>query len=163
MLVLNIRPSTIVEETRLRVRTRMKITGLLSFPTGAGILLQWILVWSGMFPIVESVPGFRNYFFSFVIADFWLIVAAFLTTIFTPRRDPKAILFGIALGSAMIFFSLYAFMYDLNTGLLTNVTADELFGKAVTLYNFLGGVVFMVLSWGSRNAFGMKADLASRA
>lgn len=63
----------------------------------------------------------------------------------------------------MIFFSLYAFMYDLNTGLLTNVTADELFGKAVTLYNFLGGVVFMVLSWGSRNAFGMKADLASRA
>jgi hypothetical protein len=50
---------------------------VLSFLTGAGILLQWILIWSGRFPVEESVPGFRNYFLSFQVADLWLILLAF--------------------------------------------------------------------------------------
>ena len=128
---------------------------MLSFLTGIGVLSQWILIWSGLFPVAESVPGFRNYFISFVIADFWLILAAFLTAAFTLRKDQKAVLFGIALGSAMLFFGLYALIYDLNTGLLFRFTPDELFGKAVTVYNVLGGILFMFLSWKNRGAFGM--------
>jgi len=120
---------------------------VLSFLTGAGILLQWILVWSGRFPVTESVPGFRNYFLSFVAADLWLIIAAFLTGIFVLLKDPRALLFGVALGSAMVFFGLYSLLYDLNTGLLFSFAAGELFGKAVTLYNILAGFLFMFLSW----------------
>ncbi|MBM4425632.1 MAG: hypothetical protein FJ031_00190 [Chloroflexi bacterium] len=89
----------------------------LSFLTGAGILLQWILVWTGRFPVKESVPGFRNYFLSFQVADLWLILLAFLTGTFILLKNPKALLFGIALGSAMVFFGLYSLLYDLNTGL----------------------------------------------
>jgi len=120
---------------------------VLSFLTGAGILLQWILVWSGRFPVTESVPGFRNYFLSFVAADLWLTIAAFLTGIFVLLKDPRALLFGVALGSAMVFFGLYSLLYDLNTGLLFSFAAGELFGKAVTLYNILVGFLFMFLSW----------------
>jgi hypothetical protein len=120
---------------------------VLSFLTGAGILLQWILVWSGRFSVTESVPGFRNYFLSFVAADLWLIIAAFLTGIFVLLKDPRALLFGVALGSAMVFFGLYSLLYDLNTGLLFSFAAGELFGKAVTLYNILAGFLFMFLSW----------------
>lgn len=112
----------------------------LSLATGSGILLQWILVWSGAFPVSESVPGFRNYFLSFVAADLWLVVASFMTGTFILLKDPKALLFGVALGSAMVFFGLYALMYDLNTGLLFDFSAGELFGKAVTLYSLLVGV-----------------------
>jgi hypothetical protein len=119
----------------------------LSFLTGGGILLQWVFVWSGKFPIDETVPGFRNYFLSFQAADLWLILLAFLTGVFLILRNPKAILFGIALGSAMVFFGLYALMYDLNTGLFFNFSASELFGKFVTFYNILAGLLFISLSW----------------
>lgn len=120
---------------------------VLSFLTGAGILLQWILIWSGRFPVEESVPGFRNYFLSFQLADLWLILLAFLTGTFILLKNPKALLFGIALGSAMVFFGLYALLYDLNTGLFYDFSAGELFGKFVTFYNILAGLVIMRLSW----------------
>ncbi len=126
----------------------------LSLATGSGILLQWILVWSGAFPVSESVPGFRNYFLSFVAADLWLVVASFMTGTFILLKDARALLFGVALGSAMVFFGLYALMYDLNTGLLFDFSAGELFGKAVTLYNLLVGVLLMVLSWRDRDVLG---------
>ncbi len=84
------------------------IACVLSFLTATGILLQWVLVWSGKFPVTESVPGFRNYFYSFIVADLWLILAASMTGIFILLKDPRALLFGIALGSAMVFFGLYS-------------------------------------------------------
>ena len=127
--------------------TQRKVLLVLSALTGAGILLQWILVWAGAFHVQETIPGYRHYFLSFVAADTWLILAAFLTTAFLLRSDPRAAASGVALGSAMLFFGLYAFMYDLRTGLLWQITSEEVFGKAVTLYNILGGVFLMLLIW----------------
>jgi hypothetical protein len=129
------------------VKASRVLVCVLSFLTGAGILLQWILVWSSRFPVTESVPGFRTYFLSFVAADLWLTFAAFMTGTFVLLKDPRALLFGVALGSAMVFFGLYSLLYDLNTGLLFSFEAGELFGKAVTLYNILAGFLFMFLSW----------------
>ncbi|MDO8963620.1 MAG: hypothetical protein Q7W30_03915 [Coriobacteriia bacterium] len=122
----------------------------LSLATGSGILLQWILVWTGAFPVADSVPGFRTYFLSFVVADLWLIATAFMTGLFILRKDHRALLFGVALGSAMVFFGLYALTYDFNTGLLFDLSARELFGKAVTLYNLVAGALILVLSWRDR-------------
>jgi hypothetical protein len=108
------------------------------------------MVWPGRFPVAESVPGFRHYFLSFVAADLWLVLAAFLTGTFILRRDRRAVLFGVALGSAMVFFGLYSLVYDLNTGLFFNLAPGELFGKVVTFYNILAGLLFMFLSWRDR-------------
>ena len=124
----------------------------LSLATGACVLLQWTMVWLGAFPVLESVPGFRNYFVSFVAADLWLVVTSVLTGVSIYLNDAKAVLFGVALGSAMVFFGLYALAYDFNTGLLFDLSARELFGKAVTLYNLLAGSLIMVLSWRDRGA-----------
>ncbi len=134
------------------MRTSRAFTCILSFLTGAGILLQWIFVWSGNFSVDESVPGFRNYFLSFQAADLWLILLAFMTGISIILRNPKALLFGIALGSAMVFFGLYSLLYDFNTGLLFNFSTSELFGKGVTFYNLLAGLLFIFLSWKERDA-----------
>jgi len=98
--------------------TSKSALGVLSVLTGTGTLAQWILAWTGVFPVAETVPGFRNYFLSFAVADMWLVVAAFLTAALIARRDPRALVFGVALGSAMVFFGLYALMYDLNIGVL---------------------------------------------
>jgi len=107
----------------------------------------------GKFPVDESVPGFRNYFLSFQAADLWLILLAFLTGIFIILKNPKAVLFGIGLGSAMVFFGLYALLYDLNTGLFFNFSTSELFGKCVTFYTIFASLLFMFLSWKDRQNF----------
>jgi len=126
-----------------------RVVAVLSALTGAGILLQWILVWSGAFPVVESTPGFRYYFLSFAVADMWLVFAAFLTALLVLKADRRAVLAAVALGSAMLFFGLYALLYDFNTGLLFKMSADELFGKGVTLYNIAVGLALIVLAWRS--------------
>lgn len=113
----------------------------LSLATGSGIILQWILVWSGAFPVSESVPGFRNYFLCFVAADLWLVVASFMTGTLLLLKDPRALLFGRA-----HVRSQYRPAVRLLSG--------ELFGKAVTLYNLLVGVLLMVLSWRDRTSSG---------
>ncbi|MEQ1731616.1 MAG: 2-dehydropantoate 2-reductase N-terminal domain-containing protein [Vicinamibacterales bacterium] len=87
---------------------------------------------------------------SFVAADLWLVVASVLTGVFILRNDARALLFGVSLGSSMVFFGLYAFTYDLRTGLLFDFSAGEVFGKAVTLYNLLAGLLIMALSWRDR-------------
>ena len=51
----------------------------------------WALVWLGAFPVPESVPGFRNYFLSFVAADLWLVVASVLAGVFVLLNDAKAL------------------------------------------------------------------------
>jgi len=112
-------------------------------------LLQWVLVWTGAFPVVESTPGFRDYFLSFAAADMWLVFAALLTALLVLKADKRAVLASVALGSAMLFFGLYALLYDFNTGLLFKMSADELFGKGVTLYNIVVGLVLMGLAWRS--------------
>ena len=103
-----------------------------------------------MFPVDDSVPGFRNYFLSFQVAHLYLVLLAFFTTAFILLRDSKALLFGIALGSAMVFFGLYSLLYDLNTRLFFDFSAGELFGKFVTFYNILAGLLFIFLSWKDR-------------
>jgi hypothetical protein len=129
------------------MKTSRALVCVLSFLTGAGILFQWVLVWSGRFPVEESVPGFRNYFLSFQVADMWLILLAFMAGTFVLLKNPKALLFEIALGSAMVFFGLYSLLYDLNTGLFYDFSAGEFFGKFVTFYNLLIGFLFMFLGW----------------
>ncbi len=132
------------------MKTSQIVICVLSFLTGAGILLQWIFVWLGIFPVDESVPGFRNYFLSFQVADLWLIILAFLTGVNIILKNTKALLFGIALGSAMVFFGLYSLLYDLNTGLFLNFSESELFGKGVTFYNIFAGLSFILFSWKDR-------------
>lgn len=120
---------------------------ILSYLTGFGILFTWVLVWIGVFPVEDKIPGFKNYFMSFQITDLWLMVNAFLTGTYILLKNPKSTLFGISLGSSMIFFGLNSFLYDWNTNLLFDFSASELFGKLITIYNVTGGIFFMVYFW----------------
>ena len=132
------------------MKATQKTSCTLSILTGSGILFQWILVWVGIISVDESIPGFRNYFLSFQVADLYLVLLAFLTAAFVILRDQKALLFEIALGSAMVFFGLYSLLYDLNTGLFFDFSIGELFGKFVTFYNILVGLLFIILGWKDR-------------
>jgi len=120
--------------------------GLTAFTT-FGIVAYWITVFTGIFKVTELVPGYRNWFMSFPLADGWIAVVSLLAFIFLLRGDDKASLFGLLAGSSLIFLGLYALLYGINTGLLFILTTDELIEIAIKVYCLSVGSFFIVYFW----------------
>jgi hypothetical protein len=120
--------------------------GLTAFTT-FGIIVYWILFFTGTFKVTELVPGYRNWFMSFPLADGWIALVSFLAFIFLLNGDTKASLFGLLTGSSLIFLGLYALMYGINTGLLFILTTDELIEIAIKVYCLSVGSFFIVYFW----------------
>jgi hypothetical protein len=121
--------------------------------TALGITLYWLLVFTGIFPVEELVPGYKNWFMSFPVADLWIAIAALIAGIALLKEKEIAIPFGIACGSSLIFLGLYAFLYGINTGLLFILTLDEIIEIAIKIYCLSVGSLFIVNFWKLRAEF----------
>ncbi len=122
----------------------------LSFFTTFGILTYWALVFTGIFPVPEMLPGYTDWFMAFPLADSWIAITAFLGGIYLLKGKETAIPFGIAAGSGLIFLGLYAFLYGYNTGLLFMQTVDEYVEIIIKLYALSVGSFFIHSYWRSR-------------
>ncbi len=112
--------------------------------TAVGIIAYWTLVFAGLFPVEDIVPGYKNWFMSFPAADFWIAVNAILLAVFIRKGDEgKSAVFGLMAASGMIFLGLYALVYGINTGLLFKLTADELIEIAIKIYCLSVGAYFI--------------------
>jgi hypothetical protein len=120
--------------------------GLTGFTT-VGILVYWSLVFTRIFPVTDLVPGYRNWFMSFHLADGWIAAVALLAFVFLLQNDEKAALFGLLTGSSLIFLGLYALLYGVNTGLLFILTADEIIEIGIKVYCLTVGSFFIVYFW----------------
>lgn len=120
--------------------------GLTAFTT-FGIVVYWALVFTNVFKVTELVPGYKNWFMSFPLADGWIAVASLLAFIFLLQGDNRATLFGLLTGSSLIFLGLYALLYGMNTGLLFILTTDELIEIAIKVYCLSVGSFFIVYFW----------------
>ncbi len=120
--------------------------GLTGFTT-LGIFIYWSLVFARIFPVTELVPGYRNWFMSFPLADGWIAVVSLLAFVFLLQNNEKAALFGLLTGSSLIFLGLYALLYGVNTGLLFNLTTDELIEIGIKVYCLTVGTFFIVYFW----------------
>lgn len=107
--------------------------------TAAGIIAYWIAVFSGAFPVDELVPGYRNWFMSFPLADFWIALTAVLAVAFAASNRALSVTAIAAAGSGLIFLGLNAFAYGVNTGLVNNLTADEIAEIAIKVYCLTAG------------------------
>jgi hypothetical protein len=128
----------------------------LSFFTSAGVLAYWSLVFAGIFPVEEIIPGYRDWFLAFPLADLWIAVCAFLAGIFLVNGRELAAPFGIAAGSGLIFLGLYALLYGINTGLLFNLNVGEIIEIGIKLYSLSVGSFFIVCFWRVRNSLAMR-------
>ena len=120
--------------------------GLTAFTT-FGIMVYWLLVFTNIFKVSELVPGYRNWFMSFPLADGWIAIASLLAFIFLLQGDSRAALFGLLSGSSLIFLGLYALLYGFNTGLIFQLTTDELIEIAIKAYCLSVGTFFIVYFW----------------
>jgi len=130
-----------------------KIISSLAFFTAIGVIAYWVLVFTGIFPVEELVPGYKNWFMSFPIADLWIAISALLAGIFLLKNNELSIPLGIACGSSLVFLGLYALLYGVNTGLLFMLTVDEIIEIAIKIYCLSVGPLFMVYFWKLRNSF----------
>lgn len=115
--------------------------------TTIGIIVYWTLVFAKIFPVTELVPGYKNWFMSFPLADGWIAVTSLLAFIFLLQDKPKAALFGLLTGSSLIFLGLYALLYGVNTGLLFILTTDELIEIGIKVYCLSVGSFFIIYFW----------------
>jgi hypothetical protein len=115
--------------------------------TSLGIIGYWLTVLTGLFPVVELVPGYRAWFLSFPVADLWIAFCSALMVWCTFKQDERAALFGGLTGSGLIFLGLYAFAYGINTGLLFHLTIDEIIEIAIKLYCLSVGPLLIVQTW----------------
>lgn len=115
--------------------------------TTLGIISYWMSVFTGIFPVTDLVPGYRNWFMSFPLPDGWIATMSLLALIFLLKGDDRASLFGLLTGSSLIFLGLYALMYGINTGLLFILTMDELIEIAIKIYCLSVGSFLIVYFW----------------
>ena len=102
--------------------------------TAAGIFAYWILVIVGVFPVDDLVPGYKNWFMSFPVADGWIAIASILAATLCKSNKRLSAIFTSAAGSGLIFLGLYAFAYGFNTGLVYHLTFDEGIEIAIKVY-----------------------------
>ncbi len=115
--------------------------------TTLGIISYWTSVFTEIFPVTDLVPGYRNWFMSFPLPDGWIAITSLLSFFYLIQNKDKASLFGMLTGSSLIFLGLYALMYGINTGLLFNLTTDELIEIAIKVYCLSVGAFFVVYFW----------------
>lgn len=120
----------------------------LLFFTAGGTTLYWILVFLGVFPVTDIVPGYRTWFMSFPLADGWMAASALISAVYLLKGDRRAGVFGICAGSAMIFLGLCALLYGINTGLLFTLTIDGIIEICIKVYCLSVGSYFIYFSWG---------------
>jgi hypothetical protein len=119
----------------------------LTFFTTFGIAAYWTLVFIGIFSVTELVPGYKDWFMSFPLADGWIAVVSLLAFVFLLQNNEKAALFGLLTGSSLIFLGLYALLYGINSGLLFILTVDEIIEIGIKVYCLSAGSFFIVYFW----------------
>jgi hypothetical protein len=129
-----------------------KVVVFISIFTAVLGIFYWISVFSGIFPVEELVPGYRNWFMSFPIADSWMFICAICAAIYALRNHSLAALFASLTGASMIFLGLYAFAYGVNTGLLFILTTDEIIEIAIKVYCLAAGSMIIYHGWKLNNS-----------
>jgi len=116
----------------------------LSVFTSVGTLLYWLLVFTGIFPLVEIVPGYITWFQSFPLADFWIVItSALLAFAIKTNRNVMAMVCGLLSASSMIFLALNGLMFGINTGMICMLTVDEIIEIAIKLYCLSVGTFYI--------------------
>lgn len=124
-----------------------KVVVTITILTAVVGIFYWISVFSGIFPVEELVPGYRNWFMSFPIADSWMFICAIFACIYALKNHSLVALFAPLTGASMIFLGLYAFTYGANTGLLFILTIDEIIEIAIKIYCLAAGSMIIYHGW----------------
>jgi hypothetical protein len=121
------------------MKRRTKIAIGIGALTALFEVAYWALVFTGLIPVTDLVPGYRHWFLAFATPDAWIAVSGVWLVAALARRGSTARVAAACLGSALIFLGLYAVTYGAVTGLLFDLTTDELIEIAIKVYCLSAG------------------------
>lgn len=130
---------------------KSRIFAFISSFTAVSMILQWILIYAGLFPAENGIPGSRFYLMSFQLADAFMITFMLAQAISLYRNQKRAHFYGTVAGSGMLFFGLYASVYDYYTGQWSLFTGLDLYGRFVAIFNVVYGISLLRYSYQSFN------------
>jgi hypothetical protein len=126
----------------------MKYRGLilsLSLFTAFGNLIYWALVFLGLSPVVELVPGYTTWFWSFPLPDFWIVITSVLLAFAVKtNRYVMAIVCGLLTASSLIFLALNELMFSFYTGMIFLPLSDIGFDFVIKTYCLSVGTFFII-------------------
>ena len=125
----------------------LKLLKGLLLTTAVFVVLYWTSVFAGAFPLEELVPGYKNWFVSFPLPDFYIATCAMLALSYLSKDKQLGGLFTALAGSGLIFLGLYALAYGHNTGLLYILTKEEIIEIFIKIYCLSTGTYFILQAW----------------
>ena len=126
-----------------------KKTEFVLWVTAVGILAYWSMVFAGLFPVEELVPGYSRWFLSFPLADAWIAATAGGAAWLGGRDRRLGAILAAAAGSGLVFLGLYAFSYGVGSGLIRRATPDEYVEIAIKIYCLTVGAGLIVAAYRS--------------
>ena len=112
--------------------------------------LYWVLFFTTGAVQSSQDPVYLAFERAFPAADAWLAVAALLCAHGLQRRRPRAVLYGIAAGSAFIYLGLMDVLYDLEHGVYSEFSGEVMIEIAIVAACFLFGPFLMHYVWRHR-------------
>ena len=107
-------------------------------------LLYWILAFTGLYPVVERVPGYTRWFWSFPLPDFWLCcTSAMLAFAIKTKRDAMAVICGLITASSGIFLALNELMFSFYTGMIFMPLSDIGIDLTIKIYLISVGIFYI--------------------
>ncbi|CAN5381307.1 hypothetical protein BH09BAC3_BH09BAC3_13790 [soil metagenome] len=119
----------------------------LLFATSFFVVAYWTAVFTGLFPVEEIVSGYKNWFMSFPLPDFYMGICSALALHYFKDHKKLSGLFAAMAGSGLLFLGLYALAYGHNTGLLYILTIDEIIEIGIKIYCLTVGTFLVRKAW----------------
>ncbi|MBI4517551.1 MAG: hypothetical protein HY699_17240 [Deltaproteobacteria bacterium] len=117
-------------------------------------LLYWVLFFTTGAVQSSQEPCYLVFERAFPAADAWLGIAAVVCAVGLRRRQPYAVVFGIAAGSAFIYLGLMDTLYNLEHGMYAAIGSEMAAEIGINLACFSFGPFLMHYVWRHRRWLG---------
>jgi hypothetical protein len=136
-----------------RPRGLTAVIAWLWIATGFNVLYWTLFFTTGQVQSSED-PIYLGFERAFPAADAWLSVASIVCAEGLRRRQPWAVVYGIAAGSAFIYLGLMDTLYNFEHGMYALLTTEMFTEVAINLCCFLFGPFLMWYVWRNRRWLG---------
>ncbi|MBI1816816.1 MAG: hypothetical protein HYR72_17695 [Deltaproteobacteria bacterium] len=116
--------------------------------------LYWVVFFTSGATQATQEPCYTVFERAFPAADAWLAIAALACASSLRRRRPRAVLWGVAAGSAFIYLGLMDTLYNLENGMYASIGPEMAAEVLINVTCFLFGPFLMSYVWRHRRWLG---------
>lgn len=122
---------------------------MLWLSVGANVL-YWATFFTSGAVQTSSEAGYLAFERAFPAADAWLALAATISALMLPRRDPRAVLWGLIAGSSFVYLGLLDTLYNLENGKYASIDGAMAAEVMINLFSLTFGPFLIVYVWRHR-------------